>query len=56
LQRGTKTYPGANYIIRPDGRRKKITDETKEALLEELQPGFIVERHLMDGDISIFNR
>ncbi len=56
VQRGTKTYPGANYIVRPDGRRKKITDETKEALLEELQPGFVVERHLMDGDISIFNR
>lgn len=56
VKKGPKEYPGANYIIRPDGRRKKITDETKEALLEELQPGFIVERHLMDGDISLFNR
>ena len=56
ISKGPKAYPGANYIIRPDGRRKKITDETKEQLLEELQPGFIVERHLMDGDISIFNR
>jgi len=56
ITRGPKTYPGANYIVRPDGRRKKITDETKEQLLEELQPGFVVERHLMDGDISIFNR
>ncbi len=53
---GPKKYPGANYIIRPDGRKKKITDETKEQLLEELQPGFIVERHLMDGDIAIYNR
>jgi DNA-directed RNA polymerase subunit A' len=56
INKGPKAYPGANYIVRPDGRRKKITDETKEQLLEELQPGFIVERHLMDGDISIFNR
>ena len=56
VKRGPKDYPGANYIIRPDGRRKKITDETREQLLEELQPGFIVERHLMDGDISTFNR
>ena len=56
VKRGPKDYPGSNYIIRPDGRRKKITDETKEQLLEELQPGFIVERHLMDGDISTFNR
>ncbi|MBN2142249.1 DNA-directed RNA polymerase subunit A' [Candidatus Woesearchaeota archaeon] len=56
ITRGPKDYPGANYIVRPDGRRKKITDETKEQLLEELQPGFIVERHLMDGDVSLFNR
>ncbi len=56
VERGPKKYPGANYIVRPDGKRKKITDETKEQLLEELQPGYIVERHLMDGDVAIFNR
>jgi len=56
VEKGSDVYPGANYIIRPDGKRKKITDETKEQLLEELQPGFIVERHLCNGDISLFNR
>ena len=56
VERGPKKYPGANYIIRPDGKKKKITDETKEASLEEIQPGYAVERHLMDGDIAIFNR
>jgi DNA-directed RNA polymerase subunit A' len=56
LDRGPKKYPGANYIVRPDGKKKKITDETKEQLLEELQPGYSVERHLSDGDIAIFNR
>ncbi|MBI1970208.1 DNA-directed RNA polymerase subunit A' [Candidatus Woesearchaeota archaeon] len=56
VQRGPKQYPGANYIVRPDGKKKKITDETQEQLLEELEPGYIVERHLMDGDIAIFNR
>lgn len=56
VENGPKKYPGANYIVRPDGKKKKITDETKEQLLEEMQPGFIVERHLMDGDIAIFNR
>lgn len=56
VQRGPKEYPGANYIVRPDGRRKKITDEMKEQLLEELQPGYFVERHLLDGDVAIFNR
>jgi DNA-directed RNA polymerase subunit A' len=56
VKRGPKKYPGANYVIRPDGRKKRITEETLEPLLEELAPGYVVERHLMDGDISIFNR
>jgi DNA-directed RNA polymerase subunit A' len=56
IERGPTKYPGCNYVIRPDGKKKKITDETKEAALEELQPGYVVERHLMDGDIAIFNR
>lgn len=56
VEKGPGKYPGSNYVIRPDGKKKKITDETKEASLEELQPGYTVERHLMDGDIAIFNR
>ena len=56
IKQGPKNYPGANYVIRPDSRKKSITDETQEALLEELQPGYVVERHIVDGDISIFNR
>ncbi len=56
IKNGPKNYPGANYVIRPDGKKKKITEETVEQLLEELEPGFIVERHLRDGDVSIFNR
>ena len=56
VEAGPKKYPGSNYVVRPDGKKKKITDETQEQLLEELQPGYIVERHLLDGDISIFNR
>jgi DNA-directed RNA polymerase subunit A' len=56
VEKGPKNYPGSNYIIRPDGKKKKITDETKEQILEELQPGYVVERHLLDGDIAIFNR
>lgn len=56
VKRGAHEYPGANYIVRPDGRRKRVTDETMEQLLEELEPGFLVERHLLDGDIALFNR
>ncbi|HLD98604.1 MAG TPA: DNA-directed RNA polymerase subunit A' [Candidatus Nanoarchaeia archaeon] len=49
-------YPSANYIIRPDGRRKRITTELKNEIIEELKPGYFVERHIKDGDIVLFNR
>jgi len=52
----SENYPGANYIIRPDGKRKKITADLKEEILDELQQGYIVERHLVDGDVVLFNR
>ncbi len=56
VMRGPSIWPGANYTIRPDGRRKKITDLTKEEIAKEITPGYVVERHIRDGDISLFNR
>ena len=53
---GSDVWPGANYVIRPDGRRKKVTTMNKEELVKEISPGHIVERHLIDGDIALFNR
>lgn len=50
------SYPSANYIIKPDGRRKRITHDLKQEILEELQSGYIVERQLIDGDVVLFNR
>jgi len=49
-------YPGANYVIRPDKKRKKITPELKEEIINELSSGYQIERHLQDGDIVLFNR
>ncbi|MGK0209445.1 MAG: DNA-directed RNA polymerase subunit A' [Patescibacteria group bacterium] len=49
-------YPGVNYVIRPDGRRKKVTLDLKEDIAEEIEVGYIVERHLVNGDIVLFNR
>jgi len=56
VKRGPLVYPGSNYVVRPDGKKKRITDETQEQLITELQIGYVVERHLMDGDIVLFNR
>ncbi len=50
------TYPGANNVIRPDGRKKRITEDLKDEIVAEIQPGYKIERHLRDGDIVLFNR
>jgi len=49
-------YPGASRIVTRDGKNKRILDNNKEDIAKTLSVGDIVERHLMDGDIVIFNR
>lgn len=56
LVKNADVYPGANYVIRSDGKKKKITPELKDEICNELAPGYKVERHLRDGDIVLFNR
>ncbi len=56
VKNGPKEYPGANYVIAPDGKKRKITKETQEQLLTEIKEEYIVERQLHDGDIALFNR
>jgi len=54
---GPFKYPGANYVIEPNGRRLDLRyNKDLKAVAEALKPGFVVERHLMDGDIVLFNR
>ena len=56
LIRSGKNHPGANYVIRPDGRKKRVTEDLKEELCNEITEGYKVERHLQDGDVVLFNR
>ena len=57
IENGPDVHPGANYVIRKDGRKIRVrNEETKELILEQLEPGFIIERHLKDGDMVLFNR
>ncbi|RLE70106.1 MAG: DNA-directed RNA polymerase subunit A', partial [Thermoprotei archaeon] len=57
VKRGPYEYPGANYVIRPDGGRIDLRFvKDRSAIAETLKPGYIVERHLRDGDIVLFNR
>jgi DNA-directed RNA polymerase subunit A' len=48
IRNGPKVHPGANYVERPDGRKVRVYDETKEAIIEKLEVGFRVERHLIN--------
>ncbi len=57
IRNGPDQYPGALYIVRPDGRRVRLEFVTeREGLADGIQAGFIVERHIRDGDIVLFNR
>ncbi|WP_407376199.1 DNA-directed RNA polymerase subunit A' [Methanobrevibacter sp.] len=55
IENGPDVHPGANYVINGNSKRK-VNDDTKEFILEQLEPGFIIERHLKDGDMVLFNR
>jgi DNA-directed RNA polymerase subunit A' len=57
VMKGPDNADGVNYIIRSDGRRvdlRFVKDRT--AIADTLEPEFIVERHLRNGDIVLFNR
>jgi len=56
VRRGPDIYPGANYVISADGKRFDLRYADREELANNLSLGFIVERHLKDGDIVLFNR
>ncbi len=47
---------GANYVIRPDRRRVRLTDINTETVAEMLEPGWVVDRQLRNNDIVLFNR
>ena len=49
VENGPTKYPGANRVITDDGKQYfKYTKKIKK--------GFIIERHMQDGDFVIFNR
>jgi DNA-directed RNA polymerase subunit A' len=56
VKRGPENHPGANYIVRADGRRVKITDINREELAGLVELGWKVDRQIKDGDVVLFNR
>ena len=51
VENGPAIYPGANYVIRNDGVKVDL-----RFVQVELEPGYVVERHMVDKDKVLFNR
>lgn len=54
IKNGADKYPGAKTIVRKDGRMISLKHVNTGEIV--LYNGDIVNRHLMDGDIVLFNR
>lgn len=55
VRNGADVHPGANYVARGDNK-KFLRFGNRNAIADNLGIGDIVERHLVDGDIVLFNR
>ncbi|SVC83912.1 uncharacterized protein METZ01_LOCUS336766, partial [marine metagenome] len=54
---GPDTWPGVNYIVRPDGVKIRLDFvEDRSIIADSLEIGYLVERHLNHGDVVLFNR
>jgi DNA-directed RNA polymerase II subunit RPB1 len=54
IQNGADTWPGAKTLVRADGRMINLKHVNAKEIV--LYNGDVVNRHLMDGDIVLFNR
>jgi DNA-directed RNA polymerase II subunit RPB1 len=52
VSNGPKKYPGAKYILNNDGHRVDLRYVNNP----RLEVGYVVERHLQNGDPIVFNR
>uniref|UniRef100_A0A453GGR8 DNA-directed RNA polymerase subunit n=1 Tax=Aegilops tauschii subsp. strangulata TaxID=200361 RepID=A0A453GGR8_AEGTS len=56
IRNGPHKHPGANFILQPDGTKLHLKYCDRRIAARDLKYGCIVERHLEDGDIVLFNR
>eukprot|EP00268_Persea_americana_P026340 TRINITY_DN25729_c0_g1_i2.p1 TRINITY_DN25729_c0_g1~~TRINITY_DN25729_c0_g1_i2.p1 ORF type:complete len:1385 (-),score=229.29 TRINITY_DN25729_c0_g1_i2:420-4574(-) len=56
VRNGPKKYPGANFVLTPDGSKLNLSYGNRKRVADELKYGYVVERHLESGDIVLFNR
>lgn len=54
---GPNVHPGANYLLKKnDDARRNLRYGDRMKLAKNLQYGDVVERHIEDGDVVLFNR
>ena len=54
---GPKVHPGASFVIKGNGTKFDLKWTSDLAgLARSLRPGDVIERHLRDEDIVLFNR
>lgn len=57
VRNGTEKHPGANYVQQKGSAFKKyLAYGNRDKVAQDLKCGDIVERHMIDGDIVLFNR
>ncbi|GJE83969.1 beta and beta-prime subunits of DNA dependent RNA-polymerase [Phanerochaete sordida] len=57
VRNGCDVHPGANYVTAgSSGFKKFLKFGKRDAIADGLRIGDVVERHIIDGDIVLFNR
>lgn len=56
VQNGPEVYPGANFIESKDGTKRFLKYGDRRKISDEMKYGDIVERHLIEDDVVLFNR
>ena len=57
VNNGITVHPGACFVVSKGGKSKTyLKYGNRKKIAEEIQVGDVVERHLEDGDIVLFNR
>lgn len=56
VRNGIDKHPGANYVQQKGSVKKYLAYGNRDKIAQELKCGDIVERHMIDGDIVLFNR
>ncbi|KAH0454085.1 hypothetical protein IEQ34_018409 [Dendrobium chrysotoxum] len=56
VRNGRYKYPGANFAVLTSGSLMDLKFEGRKNIANDLKYGDIVQRHLEDGDVVLFNR